>query len=116
MSRAQDGEAFGLLFSNNSLQHPVQLDAKLIEADQVTTPLMKLPTPTFVDGIVFDDYGNPKEYHVLRNHPGGLGYLASPIECDPVPAAFVVHWFRKDRPGQSRGLPDIRNKPDAAFA
>lgn len=107
MSRAQDGEAFGLLFSNVSIQHPVKLDCKLIEADQVTTPLMKLPTPTFVDGIVFDDCGNPKEYHVLRVHPGGLGYLADNVECDPVPAASIVHWFRKDRPGQSRGLPDI---------
>ena len=69
MSRAQDGEAFGLMFSNGSIQHPVKLDTKLIEAEQVTTPLMKLPSPTFVDGIVFDDCGNPKEYHVLRAHP-----------------------------------------------
>ena len=107
MSRAQDGEAFGLMFSNGSIQHPVKLDTKLIEAEQVTTPLMKLPSPTFVDGIVFDDCGNPKEYHVLRAHPGGLGYLAESVECDPIPAASIVHWFRKDRPGQSRGLPDI---------
>ena len=38
MARAQDGEAFGLLVSNASLNSPVKLDLRLIEADQVTTP------------------------------------------------------------------------------
>ncbi len=106
MSRAQDGEAFGLLFSNGSLQHPVKLDCKLIEADQVTTPLCKLPTPTFVDGIVFDEFGNPSQYHVLDYHPGDFLTMA-PLAYKTIPAASIIHWFRKDRPGQSRGLPDI---------
>ncbi len=106
MSRAQDGEAFSLLFSNAALQHPVKLDCKLIEADQVTTPLCKLPTPMFVDGIVFDECGNPKEYHVLDYHPGDFLTMA-PLAYKVIPAASIIHWFRKDRPGQSRGLPDI---------
>ena len=38
MARAQDGEAFAVLFSNDNLDHPVKLDLKLIEAEQVTTP------------------------------------------------------------------------------
>src|ERR1035437_9156155 len=49
MARAQDGEAFGLLVTNDKLASAVKLDIKLIEADQVTTPLMCLPTPTFID-------------------------------------------------------------------
>jgi lambda family phage portal protein len=105
-ARAQDGEAFGLLHSNLNLEHPVKLDIKLIEADQVTTPLMKLSTPTFVDGIVFDTYGNPKEYHVLDYHPGDCLTIA-PLAYRVIPAGSIVHWFRKDRPGQARGLPDI---------
>jgi len=106
MARAQDGEAFGMLHSNANLQHPVKLDLKLIEADQVTTPLPKLPTPTFVDGIVFDEFGNPAAYYVLDYHPGDFLNMA-PLSYRVIPAASIIHWFRKDRPGQSRGLPDI---------
>ncbi|MFA6134568.1 MAG: phage portal protein [Phycisphaerae bacterium] len=106
MSRAQDGEAFGLLFSNSALGHPVKLDSKLIEADQVSTPMMSLPTPQFVDGIVFDECGNPIQYHVLDSHPGDILH-GTPLKYSIVPAGAMIHWFRADRPGQSRGLPDI---------
>ena len=106
MARAQDGEAFGLLFSNDKLDSPVKLDLRLIEADMVTTPNLSPAKPSETDGIVFDEFGNPKEYHVLRNHPGGTT-SAIGQKVDPVPAASMVHWFRIDRPGQSRGLPDI---------
>ncbi len=106
MSRAQDGEAFGFLFSNPGVDHPVKLDIKLIEADQITTPLAQLPTPNSVDGIVFDELGNPKEYHVLDRHPGDQ-LTTAPLAYRAIEAASIIHWFRKDRPGQSRGLPDI---------
>jgi len=59
-----------------------------------------------VDGIVFDELGNPKEYHVLDYHPGDFLTMA-PLAYRVIPAASIIHWFRKDRPGQSRGLPDI---------
>jgi len=106
MARAQDGEAFALLCTNGGLWHPVQLDLRLIEADQVTTPGFVLPATGAVDGIVFDEHGNPKEYHVLKMHPGAQ-LVSAGLEYDKVPADAMVHWFRADRPGQSRGLPDI---------
>ena len=106
MSRAQDGEAFAVLFSNGDLDSPVKLDLKLIEADQVATPSAKLSQGVDADGIVFDSFGNPKEYHLLKSHPGsGAGGAA--LDFDRVPADSVIHWFRSDRPGQKRGLPDI---------
>lgn len=106
MARAQDGEAFGLLSSNPALASRVQLDLRLIEADQVTTPLAKLPTPMGVDGIVLDDWGNPVAYHVLDYHPGDPTNVR-PLAYRVIPASDMIHWFRADRPGQSRGLPDI---------
>ncbi|MCG3181440.1 MAG: hypothetical protein BIFFINMI_03835 [Phycisphaerae bacterium] len=107
MARAQDGEAFGILFTNDRLLSPVKLDLKLVEADQVTTPdLSPMATANAVDGILFDAFGNPQEYHVLKNHPGG-GRVAFSRDYDRVPADSMIHWFRADRPGQSRGLPDI---------
>jgi len=115
MARAQDGEAFGWLFYNMALPTPVKLDIRLIEADQVTTP-----TPTalhrgegglgenVVDGIEFDSFGNPAAYHVLTSHPGAGGVSWSVVQdFERVLAANMIHWFRTDRPGQSRGLPDI---------
>ncbi len=105
-ARAQDGEAFALLFNNGNLDSPVKLDLRLIEADQVTTPNPALPTANVVDGIVFDEFGNPTEYHVLKEHPGGDKVVLG-TQFDRIPAASIIHWFRCDRPGQSRGLPDI---------
>ena len=111
VARAEDGEAFAVLTSNEGLPTPVQLDLKLVEADQVTTPTFSrfsafLPEPNAVDGIVFDEFGNPVEYHVLRVHPGS-NKVALIVEYDRIPAESMVHWFRADRPGQSRGVPDI---------
>jgi len=113
MARAQDGEAFAVLFTNPEIQHPVKFDMKLIEADQVTTPdtaaLHRNASgldENVVDGIEFDAFDNPIAYHVLTSHPGGnSGGVAQTFER--VPAASMIHWFRTDRPGQSRGLPDI---------
>ncbi len=106
MARATDGESFAILTNSPVLPTDIQLDLRLVEADQVTTPDLDRLSSRAVDGIVFDGAGNPIEYHVLRSHPGDS---ASAIlrEYDRVPAASVVHWFRADRPGQTRGIPDI---------
>jgi len=105
-ARAQDGEAFGVLFSNGELDASVSLDLRLIEADQVATPDLLVAKRTTVDGIVLDESGNPREYHVLKEHPGS-GRPSFAAEYERVPAESVIHWFRSDRPGQHRGLPDI---------
>jgi lambda family phage portal protein len=107
-ARAQDGEAFAVFFSNDNLDSPVKLDLKLIEADQVATPSAKLGIPgaaPATDGIEFDPFGNPVAYHILKAHPGGAA--AAALDYDRLPAASAIHWFRADRPGQRRGLPDI---------
>ena len=84
----------------------MKLDLRLIEADQVTTPDLSLDQPNAVDGIVFDEAGNPVTYHVLRRHPGDAGALFD-LSYDRIPAKAVIHFYRCDRPGQSRGIPDI---------
>ncbi|GAB6188141.1 phage portal protein [Thermopirellula anaerolimosa] len=125
MARAQDGEAFAILTSNPRLPTQVKLDLRLVEADQVTTPDLDWRLKTegrrkgangssnlqpsaynLTDGIVFDSSGNPVEYHVLREHPGDAA-LSLGLQYDRLPAESVIHWFRMDRPGQDRGIPDI---------
>jgi len=106
MARAEDGEAFGVFTSNPVLESPVKLDVKLVEAEQVCTPDMRWFEFNAVDGIVFDSFGNPSQYHVLRQHPGEP-CAAFHAGYDPLPAAAVVHYFRLDRPGQARGIPEL---------
>jgi len=106
-SRATDGEVFAVLVSNPRLPTPVKLDIRLVEADQVTTPDLSFLDDNAVDGIVFDDQGNPVEYHILKGHPGDSRTGLLGLEYDRVPAESVIHYFRVDRPGQSRGVPDL---------
>jgi len=104
-SKTVDGEAFLLLRTNPGLPTPVKLDVETVEADQVTTPNFR-PSPYATDGIVFDEYANPRYYHVLKSHPGSsTAGLAAEVEI--VPAAYMIHWFRPRRPGQVRGIPEI---------
>jgi len=101
----QDGEAFAMLVNNPALDHPVKLDLRLVEADQVATPDLSLSADGAVDGIRFDEHGNPVEYHVLKTHPGGA--VLPTMEYDRVPAASMIHLFKAERPGQHRGIPEI---------
>ncbi len=107
MARAQDGEAFLVLVNNPVLRTTVKLDLRLVEADQVTTPDLWVLDDNAVDGIVFDEFGNAVEYHVLKSHPGDAASFSLGLDYDRLPAESVIHYFRVDRPGQSRGVPDI---------
>ena len=115
MAKATDGEAFAVLTANPQLASPVKLDVQLVEADRVTNPGFDASGParrdgtrgSQADGIEFDAFGNPTAYFVLREHPGGTR-LAAPVGAyDRIPAESMIHWFRADRPGQHRGVPEI---------
>jgi len=106
MAKSTDGETFAVLTANPMVDSPVKLDVQLVEADRVASPLMAvLPVANDVDGITLDAWGNPQTYTILRQHPGDL--TAWKTQYDLVPADAVVHWFRADRPGQHRGIPEI---------
>lgn len=106
MAQTQDGEAFAILTSNPRLPTPVQLDLRLVEADQVTTTNLMLTDWSVIDGIRFDEHGNPLEYYVLKRHPGDVrgGWT---LDYDTIPAESMLHLYRADRPGQARGIPEI---------
>ena len=96
-----DGEGFLLLTTNPSLESPVKLDLRTVEADQFASPNLWQETERAVDGIEFDEYGNPVRYHLLESHPG----TSYSDKSKPIPAEAVIHSFRADRPGQVRGIP-----------
>jgi len=106
MAKTTDGEAFAVLSANPKVDSPVTLDVQLVEADRVASPILSvLPTDGDIDGITLDAWGNPQTYSILRQHPGDLS--AWKTQYDLVPAEAVIHWFRADRPGQHRGIPEI---------
>ena len=101
--RAESGEVFAILARNEALKGPIKLDLRLVESEQVAS-------------IEYDDFGNPRRYFVLKEHPGNTGQSASTgaaamaaLESHGrwIDAASVIHYYRAERPGQVRGIPDI---------
>lgn len=107
-AKVQDGESFGLLRNNPRLDHPVDLDMMLIETEQVTSPRIIPYAVGYIDGIRYDNFGNPISYDVLKYHPGGQ-FAWSGTESEAIPAKWMLHWFMMRRPGQHRGVPEFRS-------
>lgn len=108
VAKAIDGEPFAMLTTNPELMHDIKLDIKPFEADYVTDPYERISTfeDDEVDGIKFDQHGNPSAYYVLRHHPGsGISYGRN--AGDWVKADKILHIFREDRAGQKRGVSEI---------
>jgi len=110
MAKSTDGEAFAVLAYNPVLESPVKLDVQPIEADRISSPwadlsLMNVQADAEVDGIFLDTFGNPHTYCILRRHPGAFGGWGG--EYDLVDAGGIIHWYRADRAGQHRGVPEI---------
>jgi lambda family phage portal protein len=101
--RAESGEVFAVLAKNDAMRGPIKLDLRLVESEQVPS-------------IEYDDFGNPKRYFLLKEHPGNTGQSASTgaaamaaLESHGrwIDAASVIHYYRAERPGQLRGIPDV---------
>lgn len=116
-ARAIDGESFAVFFQNPAVvgrddfdrptNDTIPLDIRIYEADQCATPnLMFERSSTAVDGITFDKWGNPAEYHILTDHPGDPS-MASVNSFQRVKARDVIHYFIEERPGQRRGVPEF---------
>lgn len=101
-----DGEAIAVMRRNPKLKHRIKLDVRLYETEQCQTPFLPFGVEGYIDGIKFDDYGNPEWYDLLKAHPGMVGTLSFAMDPERVPADRVLHWFKMRRPGQHRGVPE----------
>lgn len=100
-----DGEGLGVLRRNSNLKHPVKLDWVLHETEMCQTPYLPYAKQGYIDGIEFDEFGNPVYYDILKYHPGSSNGSAFQ-DPEKVPAAYVTHWFKLRRPGQHRAVPE----------
>jgi capsid protein len=117
LAKLVDGESFAFAYTNPAQRHPIKLNFQVIECDRVSSegmvnslinkpPLEKNPKIHEIDGVRFDDFENPLQYHLLKVHPGGSPqwYPQSlKVGGTWINAAYVIHWFRQDR-GWLRGI------------
>jgi len=92
-----------------------RLRLTVVEPDCVTTPSglfgtggLSLGDDKIRDGIEYDEDGRPIAYYILKKHPGAMNSFVAMGglgEYDRVHASQVIHLYREDRPGQSRGVP-----------
>ena len=107
-AKTQDGESFAVVRNNPAVGHPVQIDMVLFEAEQCQSPNIPFGMTGYVDGIRFDAFGNPVYYDVLPYHPGGQ-WSAVTSTPEQIPAKYVMHWFQMRRPGQHRGISELKS-------
>ena len=105
-AKCVDGESLAVKVNNPRL-FPVQLDFRIIEADYLASPTGENETATQVDGVQLDEIAEPVKYHLFDEHPGGLSYYAAADTGRWYDSDDVVHWYREDRPGQRRGVPEM---------
>jgi len=109
----ENGDVFVLLPRKARTGFPYKLKLQVIEADRVCNPNNQQDTDTLAGGIERDEDGAPVYYHILKQHPGAIRTGVS-LERQKRPAfggklglRNVLHIFSPDRPGQSRGVPDL---------
>ena len=93
----------------NGIYRPVPLALELIEADRIATERdtykvrEKQNGNRVIRGIELDDTGKPVAYWIYPEHPQSP-YAVRNQEPQRIAANDVIHLFRKDRVGQSRGV------------
>lgn len=111
-SMLSGGDIFVNLPRDTRPNNPYTIQINLIEADRVCNPHMKADTENLVAGVQKNAKGAPIIYHVAKFHPGNIRYTKKrewlelkAFDSDGRPQ--VIHVYRKRRPGQTRGVPDL---------
>lgn len=115
-AKHSDGEGLGVIYRNPRVRHPVKFDWVLKEAEQCQTPWLPFEDRGYIDGVRFDEFGNPVWYEFLLDHPGSNTRMTIASETEKIPADLVTHWFKVRRPGQHRGVPECASTLNAGAA
>jgi lambda family phage portal protein len=90
------------------IYRPVPLALELIEADRIATDrdtyqVGRQPGNRVVRGVEMDELGRPVAYWIYPEHPNSP-YVNKNQTPKRIDAKHVLHLFRRDRVGQSRGV------------
>jgi lambda family phage portal protein len=104
------GEVFIRLVRQSFGGSRVPLALEVIEADRLDVDKNENARGTGNEirmGVERDQWGRPVAYHFKREHPGDVPFGAGAVDNTEVrvPAKDVLHLFKSERPGQTRGAP-----------
>ena len=93
--------------TDDGLAVPFQL--QLLEPDYLVNKFEVLANGNFlIAGVEFDLLGRRVAYHLYKSHPGETGiFNRNSMEIVRVPASEILHLYRKKRPQQVRGMPQL---------
>jgi len=109
----ENGDVFVVLPRIKRNGFPYDLKLQVIEADRVCNKDNASNSDRLSGGILKDKYGAPKKYYILKQHPGAWRrYTKGSWEEVPAYGSVlglpnIIHLFIRNRPGQSRGIPDL---------
>jgi len=104
-SVVRDGECFVLFVEDEA--NPFHFRLQFIDADLVDQDKNEvLPDGTQIRmGVEVDATGRPVAYYVKVRHPDDYQYSGQYVRDIRIPADRMIHAFRQDRVGQTRGTP-----------
>lgn len=104
-SIASDGEVLVIWHPGT---HGPFFQLEVLEIDHLDSGAVRAETDGgyVQDGIEYDASGKRVAYHLFDEHPGAQGIVnwRSRAQSRRVPAEYVLHLYRQDRPGQERGV------------
>ena len=106
---AESGEVFVRLVRQSFGGSTIPLAMEVIEADQLDDGLngRSQQGNEIRMGVEVDGWGRPIAYHFLAYHPGDYQFSNQQISTQRhkrIPAEEVIHLYRTERPGQTRGV------------
>jgi lambda family phage portal protein len=110
-TRRESGEViirFRPRMPEDGFEVPLQL--QVLEPDHIdSTKTGPMPNGNYaITGVEFDALGRRVAYWLFPQHPGEIaGFRLSGLESKRVPASEILHYYRKRRPAQVRGMPEL---------
>lgn len=108
VARGVDGEVFYLKTTNYRSKNPVKTWIRPVECDLFDDPTGH-DKPNKIGGIRFDDNEEPLDYQLMQGHPGDM-FAPWTLKTETIDASDVCHWYKPDRPGQVRGIPETTSQ------
>ena len=110
----ESGDVFVIKRFRERAGSPYLIKLQVVEGDRVSNPGNKQDKMTLTGGVEMDADGSPTAYHIMKFHPGDRVRSSKPEEWARVPAysggtgrRLVLHLYRRLRPDQTRGMPDL---------
>lgn len=100
-----DGESFFYFYDQPTM--PGGIGVELLEARRIQDPLGTDWRPDRLEGITYNDWGEPVYYHVLIENSNPMFGMTN--EYGIVPAERMSHFFLEDVVNQKRGLPMLQS-------